>query len=707
MAVKVKMMRGLRAVAGVTILGLAACPGREIRLETRLRALDDLAAGAIAGPGLVLESSRLASIRVEDIDALADVRRAFVGRGRLTLRWTVNVQAGAQLELALTSKPHSSGLRWMIRGSKRGDPPRDLASGSRDVSSPWIETRVALAGAGNGPYEIEVTAESSPEGRIAFAEPVILAPTEAPKPNVLVYVVDCLRADRVGAFGSTRGLTPAIDALALESVVLEQAWSCASWTKPSVACLLTGQLPPKHGARTAADRILDSAPRLAEAFARAGYATRGLVANPVLDAKEFGFGQGFRSYRNLARDYVDRAVNAVPADAGDITRDLAGWTSTLKSRPFFLYVHSLDLHYPYVPRSLPGRPAPGADAPESDLYDSEIAYNDRELGKVIEGLRSLKLLDDTIVVITADHGEEFGEHGFNRHGHTLYQSLLHVPLVVRLPKAVRGGSRIAEPVSLVDLPATLLGLSGLPPLSTTDGFDLAPRLHGQGTPRPMPLFAEQISAKETLYAARDERFKVMEMLAPEASSLAFDLSADPGETAPIEALPTRASALRRDLLEFMSQAQEGVHLAVDADPDEAAVSVELTSATGFARVYLMGHRTGEPLRVARDGRSATYEFKRSRFTHRLVAVPNDPDATVTLTLTVGGRPAPASAIQAGAGLALSGARWSFRARDLVRPMPLGAAKSIRLWYQTGLKGSRVEALDPKLREELKALGYIK
>ena len=690
---------------GVCALTLVACAGPEPRLLTRWRVLDGIAEGAAGGPGLLIESSRPASIMVQDMDAAADVRRALVARESLTLRFTVQAFQGAHLEVAFTSKPHSSGLHWRIRGGPVGDLSalRDLAEGSQASSSPWVETRVPLA-ATRGPYQIEITAESK-TGRVALAEPTVLGPADRERPNVIVYVIDCLRADRVGAFGSTRGLTPRLDALARDSVVFEQAWACASWTKPSVGCMLTGQLPPKHGGRTATDRLSDDAPRLAEAFARAGYETRALVANPVLDGKAFGFGEGFRSYRNLAKDYVERAVNSVPADAVDITKDLAQWIPTVSNRPFFLYAHSLDLHYPYEARAIPGRPAPGPGASESDLYDSEIAYNDRELGKVIDGLKALGLLEKTILVVTADHGEEFGEHGQNRHGHTLYQSLLHVPLVIRLPGREQAEARIQSPVSLVDLSSTLLGLVNLPPLTGTDGFSLVPQMRGKGGARPMPLFAEQI-AGAGVYAARDERYKAIETIAPETSSLAFDLTKDPDERAPLQTLPGRAAAVQRELMAFMSQSQEGVHLVVDASPDDSLVQVQLLSPDGFARVYLMGRRTGEPLTVSKDGRSATYEFRRTGFTHRLVAVPNRPETKMTLSISIAGRPADPAMIQAGEGVRLSGPRWTFRATDLMKPRT-PATKGIRIWYQPGGAPSRSDTLDPRLREELRALGYLK
>lgn len=704
-----------RAALGALICGamlITSCDRGSARMETRWRALEGVPEGEGAVPGFTMESSHPASIRVEDVDVAADVRRAFVARGSLTLRFKTQAFRGAALEVALAPKPVEGGLTWVARGGPTGQPAslRELGRGSiappADGAPRWTVARVSLGDA-EGPFDIEITAES-PSGRVALAEPAVLGPTKdmSAKPNVLVYVIDCLRADRVGAFGSTRNLTPAIDALARESVVLEQAWSCASWTKPSVACMLTGQLPPRHGARTAADSIAESAPRLAEAFARAGYQTRALVANPVLDRKAFGYGRGFRSYRNLARDYVEKAVNAVPADAADITKDLAAWTPGVADRPFFAYVHSLDLHYPYESRAIPGRPAPGPGASESDLYDSEIAYNDLEFGKVVDGLRARGLLDNTILVVTADHGEEFGEHGANRHGHTLYQSLVHVPMLIRLPKGERAGTRVTQPVSNIDLGPTLLALAGLPPLSGADGVSLAAALRGQGAPRPMPLFAEQISNSETLYAARDERYKAIETLAPEITSLAFDLSTDPEEKAPLTTLNARAAGVRRDLLEFMSRSQEGVHLVVDTNDDAAPVRVEIASPKGFTRVYLMGRRTGEPLTVSNDGRSATYEFKRSGFAHHLVAVPADPDAPMTMSLRVAGRPVTTADLQTGEAVRFSGPGLSFRARDLGASKG-PATKGIRLWYQEGAAARSPSSLDPKLQEELKALGYIK
>ena len=695
-----------RAAALLLIAALGGgCQAPPVRMETRLRALEGVAVtDAPAVDQIQLDSPYGGSLRVEDIEAGKDVRRAFVGRESLVLRWTLRPQKGAQMEMALTSKPRSRLESYQIRGGPPGAL-RDLPFLTPSNASPWVEIRFTLAGANGSPYVVEVSVRA-PTGRAVIAEPTLLMPANRARPNVLIYVIDCLRADRVGAFGSRRGLSPAIDAFAREAVVLDQTWACASWTKPSVACLFTGRYPPRHGARTVSDRIADGTPTLAEAFSRAGYSTRAVVANPILDAEHFGFGRGFRSYRNLARDYAGLAVNAVPADARLITDDVAGWLPAVRDRPFFLYLHSLDLHYPYLARETPGQPKLAENASESDLYDSEFAYNDHEIGRLLAILKQEHRLEDTIVVVTADHGEEFGEHGTTRHGHSLYQDLVHVPLVIRLPGGEGAGARISDPVSLVDLPQTVLELASLPGLAEADGVSLARRFRGPALARPLPIFAEQISPVETLYAVRNERYKAIDELVPKEESLLFDLSSDPRETTPLVDARAGIATLRRQLAEFTAQAQQGLHLTVEPDPDNASVDITLRSPEALERVYRMGQRTGEPLKISPDSRVVTYSFHRSGFQHRLVAVPVDASVPLEVEIRVAGVPVDPSRVRMGSGMARRGASWSVIPAVALPPKGV-EERPIRVWYQPAPAGSRIATLDPKLREDLRALGYIK
>ena len=181
------------------------------------------------------------------------------------------------------------------------------------------------------------------------------------------------------------------------------------------------------------------------------------------------------------------------ADATRLTDAALEWLGNERVGPWLMYLHSLDLHLSYRPRppfdALLVRPNLEGVDHARDLYDNELAANDAQIGRLIEALRQRKVLDDTVVVVTADHGEEFGEHGTLRHGHSLFDPAIHVPLIMRLPRARHGGQRRAEVVSQVDLMPTLLGLAQAGRTEGPDGEDLARVLAGQGAdgrPRSSP-----------------------------------------------------------------------------------------------------------------------------------------------------------------------------------------------------------------------------
>jgi hypothetical protein len=213
---------------------------------------------------------------------------------------------------------------------------------------------------------------------------------------------------------------------------------------------------------------------------------------------------------------------------------------------------------------------------------------------------------------------------------------------------------------------------------------------------------------ETLYAVRNERYKAIEQLVPSEQSFLFDLSSDPREMTPLPETPAGAGALRLPLSEFTAQAQQGLHLTVEPDPDGALVQITLRSPAPLERAYRMGQRTGEPLRVSPDGRRVTYSFRRSGFRHRLVAVPVDASVPLEVEIRVAGAPVDPALVRVGAGLAPRGAVWVvIPSQAQAAPPQVAEDRPIRVWYQAAPAGSRVEALDPELREELRALGYLK
>lgn len=210
---------------------------------------------------------------------------------------------------------------------------------------------------------------------------------------------------------------------------------------------------------------------IAERLRREGYATGAVVANPVLDGRGFGFARGFDRYLELAREWKNRNVNSTPADAALVTDAALHWIGEHTDRPSFLYVHSIDLNYPYLARAgFEGLVRVGRSGLErdSDLYDSELAYTDRELGRLLDGVRRLQLDQRTTILVTADHGEEFGEHGSARHGHTLFDTPLHVPMILKLAGRT-DGRRIEDSVAQVDVMPTLLELARAPAPLGLDG----------------------------------------------------------------------------------------------------------------------------------------------------------------------------------------------------------------------------------------------
>ncbi|MBI5490828.1 MAG: flippase-like domain-containing protein [Deltaproteobacteria bacterium] len=334
----------------------------------------------------------------------------------------------------------------------------------------------------------------------------------AGSPNVVLIMIDTMRVDEVGAYNpeaAKRKQTPNIDQLAKESIVFRQAFANASWTKPSVASILTGRFPSAHGAVSKDDALPDGARTIAELLSAKGYRTAGVVTNYNL-APDFNFQQGFDEYRYLTPRYFLGAddttaklalyqifrlfheryftgahdVERYYQDAKRTTDEGLAWLDRHRAaepdRPFFLWVQYMDPHDPYFAHDGTGEVyghAINPDPPKEkrdrilDVYRQEIRFTDEHVGRLLDGLRERGLLDDSVVVLWSDHGEEFQDHGDWWHGTSLYDELVHVPLMVRPPRTTpRVGwdrppmrlSHLDVPfwVSLVDVPYTVLSEAG-------------------------------------------------------------------------------------------------------------------------------------------------------------------------------------------------------------------------------------------------------
>ncbi len=366
-------------------------------------------------------------------------------------------------------------------------------------------------------------------------------------PDILLISVDTLRADHLGIYGDTRAVTPVIDALARSGVVFEQAQSPVPITLPAHASMLTGLLPPRHGLRdNGAWRLPDSVETLAEQLRARRYVTGAFIGAAPLDSST-GLDRGFDRFDD---DMVARTVGGSsrverPERYAEevLSRALAWLRAVPSDRPVFAFVHLYDPHSPYE-KALPGESTPG--------YDGEIAWVDSEIGRFREALDQVdRRWAGALTVLTSDHGEGLGEHGEQTHCVFVYQSTLHVPLILHRP-GVLPSRRIAEPVSLVDLTPTILEFAGLEAKSTLDGRSLAPAALGGKLPSSTrelyfeSLFGQLRFGWAPLRGIRAGDLKLID--APRAE--VFDLAADPHESVNrYDSLPEQATDLRAAILD--------------------------------------------------------------------------------------------------------------------------------------------------------------
>jgi len=407
-----------------------------------------------------------------------------------------------------------------------------------------------------------------PAAGVSVSAPVSAQGVARAPRHIVLISVDTLRADAVSVYrGGSGRSTPAIDALAADGVRFEHAYAPAPWTLPSLVSLVTGVAPSVHHAVGFDARLDGSATTLAERLSGRGYYTAAILHNDLLSPIR-NLGQGFDHYEDLGAPWFGESLGASllhrlsPArfpgkdwpSTADHTQLVIDWLDRNQSRDFFLWVHYFDPHAPYAPPLdyLDGAPAPGMGAAfegqketlegfvitTSDerrwvrsLYDAEARYVDANVGRIVGALKQRSLYDDALVVFTADHGEEFWEHGSLGHGHSMYQELLQVPLIAKLPASRRRSGMatvVATPVSTVSVTPTVLDLAGVP-YSPRDmsAASLAPALDGTA-PEPTPI----VSTAQMLFDRREtvlfDHYRYIVSTLDGRVEL-YDHAADPGE----------------------------------------------------------------------------------------------------------------------------------------------------------------------------------
>jgi arylsulfatase A-like enzyme len=584
--------------------GRTAPFGPTLVVEDVVRHLDD-ALGA-APPDTIDPGDALRGDGARAATVLAPgttVRLSIAVPERAALRFGVAV-AGDK-----TRDDSRSGLRFTVRVGDAVRFERTINPAADRHDRRWFDERIDLGAAAGTTVDVTLAVDAEaparpPAGvaawsrvRLVQSTPVARQRASADRPNVLVLLVDTLRADAVGLYGAPADATPALDALGARGTVFATAVSQSSWTLPSVATLMTGLAPRQHRAVGEPERaggrgrarwghLADAVTTWAELAAHAGITTFAASANPLVSGGT-NLAQGFETFVELPWDPEGRDWPS----ANDVNDAFRAWLPRRDDYRFAAYLHYMEPHDPYTPEAAP--PAPPGVRPQiargwvrdaadrinwsgapplepADVahlrarYAGEVAAWDRALAGLVRTLDEAGLSRDTVIVVTADHGEEFQEHGRLTHGSQLYEESVRVPLVLAGPGVP--AARRDDVAQGIDVAPTLARLLGAAAPTALPGRDLL------GPPADAPAFLETASgiapdgSPVEVLAVRTARWKLIET--PAVARRLYDLASDPGERTDLGA--AEASAALVAALDRWRAAMVGVASTAPADPSFAS-----------------------------------------------------------------------------------------------------------------------------------------
>jgi arylsulfatase A-like enzyme len=446
-----------------------------------------------------------------------DYRQAIYIHSPSDITFPVVLPPEAHLHMSLSKGNEESAVRFLVAIDKASNPvfSRSLAS-----SDSWQDVDVDLTRWSKQRVQIRLHTESDKPGAVAlWANPIITGTSPDRRPNILIYTIDTVRADHASVYGYSRATTPFLKKLAATGAVFTDCQAQATSTKPSIASLMTSLNSFAHGIVSDSDTIPAGSVTLAQQLHSAGYVTASIVASPFV-GRTTGLERGF-SYL-LEDPVIRREVNPAndgATDSAALNRVIFRWLDQHSREPFFLYAHATDPHAPYNAPSPFDRTfgklstkAPfekqyaslrsdrehgggavfdremcrkAGIAPDpfiqtaQDQYDAEILHNDTQFGVLFEKLRTLGMLENTLVIVLSDHGEEFWDHGWSAHGHTVYEELAHTLLLMWNPRLLGAPRSIQEPVQLIDVMPTVLNLLNLQVPPVAEGQTLVPLIKGQ------------------------------------------------------------------------------------------------------------------------------------------------------------------------------------------------------------------------------------
>lgn len=537
-----------------------------------------------------------------------EYRNAIYVHTPATLAYQVQMPEGAKLKFGAGIAGRVP-VSFRIRAGEAGE---ELWAATVSDPERWQDGAIDLARFAGRTLRLVFEASASQTGAVGlWANPHLTSSRRPRKPNILVYLICSLRPDHTSLHGYARETTPFLKSLGASGVVFEDAHAQAPWTKASVPSLLTSLHAWTLDIRSETGTIPPGARPLAQRLRQAGYLTASAVTNPFA-GRVSGLDRGcdylfeYPVIHRARNEATDRGT-----DSAALNRVLFPWLERHRDVPFFLYAHTTDPHAPYRPP--PGFEQRWADPAETkafdrayaslhdlrqygggavftreavkargldpdrflrqaiDRYDGEIAFCDASLAGLFEKLKQLGIADDTLFVVVSDHGEEFWDHGFTGHGHSLYHELIHAVWVMWNPKLLPRPARLSEPVALVDLVPTLLELLGLPVEGVVEGQSLLPLLKGASfrrkgyvaaskPARPNPRGFVPENATDS-FMLLDHRWKLIWRPQAQRADLSeaelYDRPADPGEGHNVAArFPAETSRLVGEVRAWISAQEE-------------------------------------------------------------------------------------------------------------------------------------------------------
>jgi arylsulfatase A-like enzyme len=724
----------VKRAAPAALALLLTCCGRAPEPVDLLRAGDRLveAKAAALDREAILAAGRK-GLRIDDV-----IHRGFPAGPPGRLRFELDIPQGARLDFACAIDPRFQdrpGVEFVVKVGRKGQEQIVWSQVMDPISRPehrrWVEAHVDLAKYAGASRELVLETHGYEErgepAQAFWGTPAITLPGRR-APLAIIYLVDTLRADHTGVYGYARNTTPELDAFARDAVVFDQAIMHASWTKPSVASILTSELPAQHRAVQLRDALDARNVTVAQRLDERGFATGAAIANSVIYGAESHFDRGFSVFTGLHGE-DDRRSKLTSADV--VVDAALAFLSSRQGMPSFLYVHTMDPHVPYAPPPPFDRmfePFPTADHPARDprtdykepldrarmigQYDGDVAFGDREFGRFVRELKAAGLYRDALIVFIADHGEEFLDHGLWLHGRSLFDELIRVPLVVKFPGNRWAGRRIAEQVQGVDIVPTVLEAMAQPLARELVGLPLQDTI--EGTVKPRPALAEISHRGFVAHGVRTEKDKYVRRFSPDDDELYFDLEHDPKEQ-------KNLIGQRPDRVRFLkARAEAGMA------PNPFRYVVQVAGTSSFAlrletrgwleAVDSSGLGPDEHASLGGNGRWLDVSVhprpgapREIGFTLRPVGVP------VELSGLRDGRPLLPRDVAIG-GTTFRPPRLPFRLPDIesetdrdrgisLFTAPPADVAGVRVWLKLP-PGQSIEQLDAETRERLKALGYV-